>query len=58
MRRRGNEIKTIEREQKAAKENDFETYEEEIAELVEKAVSFADESPEPGLEEIYEHVLI
>ena len=50
-------LKDIMIQQKAAKEDDFETYEEEIAEIVEKAVTFADESPEPGLEEIHAHVL-
>lgn len=44
--------------QKAAKEDDFEKFEEEIADAVESAVTFADESPQPGLEEIYEHVLV
>ena len=44
--------------QKAAKEDDFEKFDEEIADVVESAVTFADESPQPGLEEIYENVLV
>jgi pyruvate dehydrogenase E1 component alpha subunit len=51
-------LKDIVLQQKAAKEEDFEKFEEEIAETIEKAVTFADEAPEPGLEEIYEHVLV
>jgi pyruvate dehydrogenase E1 component alpha subunit len=51
-------LKDIMLQQKAAKEDDFEKFEEEIAETVENAVTFADEASEPGLEEIYEHVLV
>lgn len=43
--------------QKAAKEADFEKYEDEIAEQVEAAVTFAEESEEPPLSDIFEHVL-
>lgn len=42
---------------KLAGEADFEKWEEEIADIVEDAVTFAEESPEPELSEIYEHVL-
>ena len=40
-----------------AKEEDFEKWEEEIADVVEDAVTFAEESPEPDLSEIFAHVL-
>jgi pyruvate dehydrogenase E1 component alpha subunit len=42
---------------KLAKEADFEKWEEEVAEIVEDAVTFADESPEPEVEELWDHVL-
>lgn len=51
-------LKNIMLQQKAAKEEDFEQFEDEIATTIDNAVSFAEESAEPGLEEIYEHVLI
>ena len=41
----------------AAKEDDFDTFEDEIAQQVDEAVTFAQESPEPSLNEIFEHVL-
>jgi pyruvate dehydrogenase E1 component alpha subunit len=44
-------------ERNLATEQDFETWEEEISNLVEEAVQFAEESPEPELSELYEHVL-
>jgi len=44
-------------EQKACKENDFEKFEDEIAQAVEEAVTFARESAEPELQELYQHVL-
>jgi pyruvate dehydrogenase E1 component alpha subunit len=44
-------------QQKAAKENDFETFEDEIGQTIDAAVQFAENSPEPELHEIYEHVL-
>jgi pyruvate dehydrogenase E1 component alpha subunit len=44
-------------ERKLAKEEDFEKWEEEVAEIVQDSVDFAEESPEPELSEIYEHVL-
>jgi len=50
-------LKKIMLEQKAVKEDFFETVEDEIADAVEKAVEFAEESPEPDLSEIYQHVL-
>lgn len=42
---------------KLAKEADFEKWEEEIAEQVEESVTFAEESPEPPLEQIWQNVL-
>lgn len=53
-----NLLKDIMVQQKAAKEDDFEKFEDEIAEIVEKAVAFAEDSPEPELDEIYQHVLV
>ncbi|RDB35578.1 MAG: pyruvate dehydrogenase (acetyl-transferring) E1 component subunit alpha [Spirobacillus cienkowskii] len=53
-----NILKEIMLQQKAAKEDDFEKFEDEIAEIVEKAVAFAEDSPEPELDEIYQHVLV
>ncbi|WP_186645957.1 pyruvate dehydrogenase (acetyl-transferring) E1 component subunit alpha [Fluviispira vulneris] len=44
--------------QKAAKEDDFEKFEEEIADKVDAAVAFAEDSPEPELDELYKHVLV
>lgn len=42
---------------KTCKESDFEKWEEEIAEIVEDSVTFAEDSPEPELEELWHHVL-
>jgi pyruvate dehydrogenase E1 component alpha subunit len=42
---------------KLAKEADFETWEEQIGEQVEEAIQFAEDSPEPELEELWHHVL-
>jgi pyruvate dehydrogenase E1 component alpha subunit len=42
---------------KVATEADFEKWEEDIAEIVEDSVTFAEESPEPELHTIYDHVL-
>lgn len=39
-------------------EEDFEKWEENIAEIVEQAVTFAEESPEPAVDELFDHVLI
>jgi pyruvate dehydrogenase E1 component alpha subunit len=50
-------LKNIMLQQGVAKEEDFEAYEEEIAATVEEAVEFAENSPEPELSELYEHVL-
>lgn len=41
---------------KISKEEDFEKWEEEIAEVVEDSVTFAEESPEPPMEELWQHV--
>lgn len=41
---------------KMAKEADFEKWEEEIAEAVEETVTFAEESPDPELGELWQHV--
>ncbi|KAB8032014.1 pyruvate dehydrogenase (acetyl-transferring) E1 component subunit alpha [Fluviispira multicolorata] len=51
-------LKDIMLNQKAAKEDDFEKFEEEIADKVEAAVAFAEDSPEPELDELYKHVLV
>jgi pyruvate dehydrogenase E1 component alpha subunit len=45
-------------ERKALTEDDFEKIEEEISEQVEEAVTFAEESEDPPLEELYQHVLV
>ena len=45
-------------ENKVATEEDFENWEEEIAEVVDKAIEFADDSPEPAVEELWDHVLV
>jgi pyruvate dehydrogenase E1 component alpha subunit len=50
-------LKNIMLEQKAVNEDFFETVEEEIADIVEAAVTFAEESEEPDLSEIHQHVL-
>ncbi len=42
----------------ALKEDDIEKIEEQIAEQVEAAVNFAEESEEPPLHELYDHVLV
>ena len=42
---------------KLAQEEDFEKWEEETAEIVEDAVTFAEESPDPDHSEIFAHVL-
>ena len=42
---------------KLAKEEDFELWEEEISAQVEEAITFAEDSPEPEMSAIYEHVL-
>lgn len=44
--------------QKLAKESDFEAWDEQTSELVEEAITFAEESPEPELSAIYDHVLV
>lgn len=41
-----------------ATESDLELWEEEILDQVEQAVTFAEESDEPPLEELYDHVLL
>ena len=40
-----------------ATDDDFDKWEEEISEVVEDSVVFAEESPEPELHTIYDHVL-
>ena len=42
---------------KAATEDDFDKWEEEISEIVEDSVDFAEESPEPEMHTIFDHVL-
>lgn len=42
---------------KLAKEEDFELWEEEISAQVEEAITFAEDSPEPEMSAIFEHVL-
>ena len=42
---------------KAATEDDFDKLEEEISEIVEDSVDFAEESPEPEMHTIFDHVL-
>lgn len=42
---------------KVATDDDFDKWEEEISELVEDSVTFAEDSPEPELHTLYEHVL-
>ncbi len=42
----------------SSSEKDFEKWEDEIAEIIEKAVSFAEESPEPDINELFDHVLV
>ena len=37
---------------------DFEAFEDETLEILEEAVSFAKNSPEPGIEQLFEHVLV
>ncbi|MES2614943.1 MAG: pyruvate dehydrogenase (acetyl-transferring) E1 component subunit alpha [Bdellovibrionota bacterium] len=51
-------LKNILLEKKALQEDDFEKFEEEIADQVEAAVSFAEESEEPPVDELYSHVLV
>lgn len=51
------QLKTHLLEKSLAKETDFEKWEEEVAEQVEDSVTFALESPDPELSEIWEHVL-
>lgn len=43
---------------KLAKEDDFEAWEEDIAQQVQEAVEFAEDSPEPELSEIWQHVMV
>ena len=45
-------------EKKACKEEDFDKFEEEIEEQVENAVTFAEESEDPPIDELYQHVLV
>lgn len=52
-------IETLKRDMQEAKllsENEWEAMEEEIKTIVEESVKFAEESPEPALEEMYTHV--
>ena len=42
---------------KLAAEADFEKWEEEVADQVEEAVQFAEDSPEPTVDELWDHVL-
>ena len=51
-------LKNILLEKKALKEIDFENIEDEINDQVEEAVTFAEESEEPPLDELYHHVLV
>ncbi len=51
-------LKQIMLDKGVAKEEDFDKYEDEIAEQVEEAATFAEESEEPPLEELYDHVLV
>jgi pyruvate dehydrogenase E1 component alpha subunit len=51
-------LKNILLEKKVCQEDNFEKYEEEIQELVEAAVTFAEESENPPLDELYNHVLV
>ncbi len=51
-------LKNILLEKKILKEEDFEKAEEEIADQVEAAVTFAEESEEPPINELYDHVLV
>lgn len=51
-------LKNILLEKKALKEGDFEKFEDEIAEQVEAAVTFAEESEEPPVDELFSQVLV
>jgi pyruvate dehydrogenase E1 component alpha subunit len=51
-------LKNIMLEQGAAKEEDFDKFDEEIADQVETAVTFAEESEDPPVEELFSHVLV
>lgn len=51
-------LKNIMIEKGAAKEDDFDKFEEEIADQVEAAVTFAEESEDPPIEELFSHVLV
>lgn len=51
-------LKEILLQKKACQENDFEKFEDEIGEQVEAAVTFAEESEDPPLDELYQHVLV
>jgi pyruvate dehydrogenase E1 component alpha subunit len=51
-------IKAYAMEQGLAKEEEFDAIEAEVKQIVDAAVKFADESPEPGIEELWQDTLV
>lgn len=51
-------LEQVLRNKKLAQDKDFEEWEEDVAAAVDDAVKFADESPEPELDELWKHVMV